>query len=234
METKLKKLIYDERLPVPINLCVNPCARRLILRISSIDNQVHVTVPTFVSEQQAIEFAVSRTDWIRKHIKTMPKQIHIGLGTFVPIEGHHYRVSSAKGGQTRRDSKRVLVLGPPSEIGMRLEDYLIDLAREKLYQASQDYADTLGVDFTKISVRDNVSRWGSCSIHRSLSYAWRLIMAPSKVLRYVAAHEVAHLAEMNHSDSFWKTLESIHGPYEFPKIWLRTYGTNLHRYIFRA
>ena len=63
-------------------------------------------------------------------------------------------------------------------------------------------------------------------------YSWRLIMAPAEVLTYVAAHEVAHLAEMNHSPAFWDTVERLYGDYRAAKAWLRREGHSLHAYRF--
>jgi predicted metal-dependent hydrolase len=63
-------------------------------------------------------------------------------------------------------------------------------------------------------------------------YSWRLILAPPAVLRYVAAHEVAHLQEMNHSAAFWNVVEQIHGHYQTPRNWLREHGASLHRFRF--
>jgi len=63
-------------------------------------------------------------------------------------------------------------------------------------------------------------------------YSWRLILAPPEVLAYVAAHEVAHLAEMNHSRAFWAQVTRLYGPYEAPRRWLRAHGSGLHRYRF--
>ena len=63
-------------------------------------------------------------------------------------------------------------------------------------------------------------------------YSWRLILAPPEVLDYVAAHEVAHLAEMNHSPAFWAQVERIHGPWQAQRDWLHENGAQLHRYRF--
>jgi predicted metal-dependent hydrolase len=82
----------------------------------------------------------------------------------------------------------------------------------------------------RVSIRDQSSRWGSCTSHGSLSFSWRLILAPPYVLDYLAAHEVAHLVEMNHSSRFWKTVGRICSSVERAKTWLDTYGNDLHRY----
>ncbi|MGR3434759.1 MAG: M48 family metallopeptidase, partial [Shimia sp.] len=81
-------------------------------------------------------------------------------------------------------------------------------------------------------LRDTRSRWGSCSAAGGLNYSWRLVMAPPEVLDYVAAHEVAHLAQMNHSPRFWAEVAGLMPGYEAPRGWLRRHGADLHRYRF--
>ena len=82
----------------------------------------------------------------------------------------------------------------------------------------------------RISIRDQSSRWGSCTSAGSLSFSWRLILAPPYVLDYLAAHEVAHLVEMNHSARFWKVVAKVCNHVERAKTWLDTHGNDLHRY----
>ena len=82
-------------------------------------------------------------------------------------------------------------------------------------------------------MRDQSSRWGSCSTTGVLSFSWRLILAPPYVLDYLAAHEVAHLVEMNHSPRFWRLVERLCPNVERAKVWLDVHGTDLHRYGLR-
>jgi predicted metal-dependent hydrolase len=79
-------------------------------------------------------------------------------------------------------------------------------------------------------VRDQSSRWGSCSSTGVLSFSWRLILAPPFVLDYLAAHEVAHLVELNHSPRFWRMVQCLYSDIERAKVWLDVHGTDLHRY----
>jgi predicted metal-dependent hydrolase len=88
----------------------------------------------------------------------------------------------------------------------------------------------LGVTVRRISIRDQASRWGSCSTTGALSFSWRLVLAPRHVLDYLAAHEVAHLLEMNHSARFWRLLGRMCPDMERAKAWLDVHGTDLHRY----
>jgi predicted metal-dependent hydrolase len=82
----------------------------------------------------------------------------------------------------------------------------------------------------RLSIRDQSSRWGSCTSAGSLSFSWRLILAPPFVLDYLAAHEVAHLVEMNHSPRFWRVCARVCPSMERAKKWLDTSGNDLHRY----
>ena len=103
---------------------------------------------------------------------------------------------------------------------------------DRLAAASDHYAALLGRRHTRLTLRDTRSRWGSCSAKGALGYSWRLILAPPDVLNYVAAHEVAHLAQMNHSPAFWAEVARLMPDYETPRAWLRREGGALHRYRF--
>jgi predicted metal-dependent hydrolase len=79
-----------------------------------------------------------------------------------------------------------------------------------------------------VSMKDTKSRWGSCSHDGNLSFSWRIVMAPEHVIDYLAAHEVAHLAEMNHSDRFWVICEDLCPRADEAKRWLKRNGAMLH------
>ena len=101
-------------------------------------------------------------------------------------------------------------------------------AREHLAERSDHHAAQLAVGYNRLVVRDTRSRWGSCSSSGALMYSWRLIMAPDAVSDYVAAHEVAHLVEMNHSAAFWAVVEGLCPDYRTHRLWLRENGGALH------
>jgi predicted metal-dependent hydrolase len=112
----------------------------------------------------------------------------------------------------------------------RLADWLKREARRDLTIASERHAQAMAVSFRRLAIRDQASRWGSCSSDGSLSYSWRLILAPSFVLDYVAAHEVAHLKHMNHGVRFWR-LVLTHCPMApQARLWLKRHGATLHRF----
>jgi predicted metal-dependent hydrolase len=133
--------------------------------------------------------------------------------------------------ETRDSGEKIIcVAGGVEHMERRVLDYLKREARKDLQKASLAYADELGVRVKRVSIRDQSSRWGSCTAAGSLSFSWRLILAPAFVLDYLAAHEVAHLVEMNHSARFWRVVAKVCPSVERAKSWLDTHGNDLHRY----
>ena len=133
--------------------------------------------------------------------------------------------------ETRDSGEKILcVAGGVEFTDRRVHDFLKREARKELHKAAQAYADALGVRVKRVSIRDQSSRWGSCTSAGSLSFSWRLILAPPFVLDYLAAHEGAHLEELNHSPRFWRLVKRLYPDFERAKAWLDAHGTELHRY----
>jgi hypothetical protein len=103
-------------------------------------------------------------------------------------------------------------------------------ARARISLLAQSEAVALGVTYTRITLRDQVSRWGSCSSKGALSFNWRLVLAPHDVLDYVVVHEVCHLVELNHGPGFWKVLERRRPNYRESKQWLDEHGWEILAY----
>ncbi|MBW4709402.1 M48 family metallopeptidase [Roseobacter sp. YSTF-M11] len=220
--------------PIPLILRRSARARRISLRISQLDGRVTLTLPKRVAAHEAMEFAREKEGWIRKHLAARGADIDIAVGAFLPVGGLMHEVVPGTGRQIAFDDGHVAVPGAPERVARRLAGHLKTLARARLAEASDHYAAKLGKPYSAITLRDTRSRWGSCTAEGRLMYSWRLILAPPDVLDYVAAHEVAHLAEMNHSQAFWQQVQRIHGDYEEPRAWLRREGGDLHRYRFEA
>jgi len=100
-------------------------------------------------------------------------------------------------------------------------------ARELVQMLAEDEAAELGVDIGRITIRDQRTRWGSCSSNGNLSFNWRLVLAPFEVLDYVVVHEVCHLREANHSRRFWRLVESRRPAWREQKAWLDEHGPEL-------
>ncbi|KAE9632491.1 M48 family metallopeptidase [Parasedimentitalea maritima] len=216
--------------PVPLVLRRSARARRISLRISALDGRVTLTLPKRLHESEALEFAAEKEDWIRTHLAKHSDVVIAQAGASLPIDGRDRQIVVS-------NNKRFKLLDDEIEVpakwtGRALQRFLRELARDRLAEASDHYAAALGRSYNRITLRDTRSRWGSCSSDGALMYSWRLILAPPDVLTYVAAHEVAHLAEMNHSAAFWAQVEVLYGAYQAPRNWLKTQGGSLHRYRF--
>jgi len=219
---------------ITLKLRKNPRAKRMTLRISRIDGGVTLTVPRGVSEREALAFAAEKQDWVRGHLAQQSDQALVGPGMMLTVGGQDMHLLDGAGGRLRVQGDTVLLPHPVERARTQLQAWLKEQARAELARASDHYADKLGKRYTRLTLRDTRSRWGSCSSAGALMYSWRLILAPRYVMEYVAAHEVAHLAEMNHSPAFWNVVQSIYGPHAEARAWLRRDGPKLHRYRFEA
>lgn len=207
-------------------------AKRLSLRVSRLDGRVTLTMPKRAGAREAIAFAQEKADWIRTHLAGRPEELVPHIGEWVWFRGQKCPIVSGQGRAAKIVDGRVIVPGPEEKAPMRVASFLKLAARVDLTEASEGFAHELGVTIGKISLRDTRSRWGSCSFEGNLMYSWRLVMAPPDVLRYVAAHEVAHRLEMNHSADFWAVVEGIYPDHRETRNWLRRHGEELHQFRF--
>jgi predicted metal-dependent hydrolase len=212
-------------------------ARRYTLRIHPSDREAILTMPPRGTLADAKDFAQRHGAWIAARLGRLPKAAPFHHGAVIPLRGVAHRIVHRAGErgtvwtETRDSGERILcVAGGFEHLDRRVHDFLKREARRDLHKASQRYADILGVKVKRLSIRDQSSRWGSCTSAGSLSFSWRLILAPPFVLDYLAAHEVAHLVEMNHSPRFWKVVARICNHVERAKKWLDAEGNDLHRY----
>lgn len=218
--------------PVEVTLRRSARARRFSLRVSRVDGAVTLSLPQRAREAEALAFLRGHEAWIRAALAAMPQGRLVGLGEAVLVEGRVLRVVSGTGRGVRAEGDLLVVPGDPATAGKRVAAWLRALARERLAAACDRHAAALGRRFARITLRDTRSRWGSCTVDGGLMFSWRLIMAPPAVLDYVAAHEVAHLAQMNHSPAFWAEVARLCPGYAARRAWLRTHGTGLHAYRF--
>ena len=212
-------------------------ARRYTLRIDGAAREVVLTLPLRGSLSEARTFAQKHGGWIAARFKRLPDAAPFVPGAEVPLRGVPHRIVHR--GELRgtvwteideHGAALLCVAGASPHVHRRVGDFLKREARRDLDAASRRHAAALGVAIKRIAVRDQSSRWGSCSNSGVLSYSWRLILAPSFVLDYLAAHEVAHLVELNHSPRFWRLVRRAYPDAERAKVWLDVHGTDLHRY----
>ena len=227
-----------DRLGAPVEVRRHPAARRLTLRVSRTRRAVIVTLPVQCGLEEAGSFLHRNIDWVRARLDSLPEPVPFRHGILIPLRGAVHRIVFPGEIARRRVVRRVethpfpelQAPGEPPAAVKRLEGWLTREARRDLEERVAWHANRLCVLPRRVAVRDQSSRWGSCSTTGVLSFSWRLVLAPSPILDYVAAHEVAHLKEMNHGPRFWALVRQTCPEMDEAKRWLRIYGMDLHRY----
>jgi predicted metal-dependent hydrolase len=235
-EPQAIEIIFDRSIYL-VRLRRHRQARRYTLRIQAATREVILTIPPRGTLKEAREFAQKHGGWIAARLGRLPEAAPFMHGGMVPLRGVPHRIAHRRGVRgtvwTELDANGdplLCVAGNAPHIDRRIGDFLRREAKRDLETASRRFAADLGVTVRRVAVRDQSSRWGSCSTTGMLSFSWRLILAPSYVLNYLAAHEVAHLAEMNHSARFWRLVQRLCPGHERAKAWLDVHGSDLHRY----
>ena len=216
-------------------------ARRFVLRVRGATRDAVLTMPRRASLKDAAEFAERNAAWVSVRLRRLPQQVPFVDGAVFPLQGAATRIVHAPGERgvvwrvPARESQvdgmpKLYVAGDLPHVERRVGDWLRAQARKEIGAAVAHYAALLSRPTPSISLRDTTTRWGSCSAAGSLNFSWRLIMAPPEVLHYLAAHEVCHLEQMNHSPRFWKLCRSICAETDVAEVWLKAHGADLHRY----
>ena len=225
---------------VDVRILENPRTTRLPLRLvpaAKAQESLKVTVPPGTPEHEIDDFLKRNRAWAAARISRLPEVTKICDGAIIPLRGTPHRILHSGIGRgivsigMEDDGPVIRVFGDPKFTGRKVTDFLKRQARQDLTKAVNQHAKSLGVKPKSITLRDTTSRWGSCSSSGALNFSWRIILAPPEVLDYLAAHEVAHLREMNHSDRFWALVEDICPDMNTHKAWLRSHGSKLHAVI---
>lgn len=185
---------------------------------------VVVTKPYWVSKKAAVAFVDESRPWIEKeHAKQSAVQIDRIL-----YRGVEHEIRQATHPPVRAAGSIIWAHGDDEQ--ERLENALSWMKRRAkpvLREVVSRWSEEMGLRPTRVGVRDQVSRWGSCSSTGSLSFNWRLIMAPPEVLEYIVVHELAHIQEHNHSRRFW-ALVARHCPeYKRHEAWLNKHNDSI-------
>lgn len=169
------------------------------------DGEVVVRVPLGYSQRDVDRLLLAKREWLLKHLAALQER----------------RTMQEESGD--RGGARPL---PQTNDEFR---ELVHQAGTAFVEKAAYYAKLMQVDYKNITVRDQKTRWGSCSSKGNLNFNWRLIMAPEPVLDYVVVHELAHRLEMNHSPRFWQQVAAVMPDYQVHRNWLRRYGACLSR-----
>jgi predicted metal-dependent hydrolase len=218
---------------VPIHFARNHRARRYIIRVQQ-DGSVRATVPRVGSIKEARAFAERNADWIAKQLqKRREHPVHPQTwqhGSTILYRGEDVQliVSPNHDGNIVRFADQTVPVQNPANLRPAIERHLRKLAVPELTTRTQDLAVVHGLSIKHVTIRNQRSRWGSCSRRGAISLNWRLIQMPDSVRDYILLHELAHAKEHNHSPRFWRLVEQLCPNYKDAKVWIRT-----HRGILR-
>ena len=207
-------------------------ARRLALRIPGHDDSVELVLPARAPESDGIDFLRSRADWVLSRLDRLPQRIPFVHGAELPLGGEPHTLLFFPGmrAPVAVEGREIYVSGRPEHMTRRVGDWLRAEAKRRIAPLAHAKAQIIDRKVSRITIRDQKSRWGSCSSVGRLSFSWRLVLAPPYVMDYVVAHEVAHLLEANHSPAFWRVVDRLTADRKTGRAWLRRHGLQLHRY----
>ncbi len=217
---------------IEVRLRRNARARRMILRIARPGPVPVLTLPPGVPIARARAFLADQEGWLRRHVAACAPRRTVAEGALLPFRGATLEVRASRERAVRARDGLLLVPGRPADMPARVGAWLREAARRDCVAGAARHSAALGLPHGRVTLRDTRSRWGSCTSAGDLMFSWRLIMAPPEVLDYVVAHEVAHLAEMNHSDRFWARVDALCPDHRAPRAWLRRNGAGLHAWDF--
>jgi predicted metal-dependent hydrolase len=197
---------------------------------------IEIIVPSGTSDTAVETFLASKCRWIARKVAAA-EQIAgrprmLGLEGKVWLQGEPLRTEHVGGTAPRAElcDGALCISGKRSEAADAIERWYRREARRRISTVVEREAARLGLRFNSLAIRDQKTRWGSCSSRGNLSFSWRLVLCPSEVLDYVAVHELLHLRKPNHSKAFWLMLESAHPGWQDQARWLREHGQELHEY----
>jgi predicted metal-dependent hydrolase len=216
----------------PVELRPHPRARAMRLRLDEARERLTLTYPRRMSRRVALEWAGRQADWVEAQLAQLLPGEPLFPGATIPFEGRTVRLHWDEGfpRTPRLSGDELSCGGPEAAFAGRIERFLRARARVRLSEATADAARRAAVSIRSVAVGDASSRWGSCSASGAIRYNWRLVLAPSHLLRWVVAHEVAHRRHMDHGPAF-RALEAelYGGNVAVARAELRALGPRLKR-----
>lgn len=215
-----------------LNLRISPRAKRMALRLDQKTGAIHLVLPPRASLRKGLEFARAHQDWINRHAAEAPAPVILQNGSVLPVLGQdrviriHYDPALKKTAILLNDNE-ILVSTNKEDPTQRIVRFLKNHAREEITRVSHEKAKEINRIPGVIRIGDTKSRWGSCSQEGNLSFSWRLVLAPPEAFDYVIAHEVAHLAHMNHGKEFWALCAALSADFKTGHGWMKKHGHTL-------
>ncbi|MFD1747230.1 M48 family metallopeptidase [Rhizobium helianthi] len=244
VRAKPKPLKKEERVlrvgerSLPLTIREHATATRITLRIDAGGRGLKLTVPRGLKSREIDNFLNRHDEWLRKKLSKFDNADGLRPGGHIAIRGISHLIvhTGAIRGLTQivqqEDGPVIQVSGLEEHLPRRLAAFLKKEAKADLEKLALAHAGSIGKPVRSITIKDTRSRWGSCTWDGALSFSWRIVMAPAFVIDYLAAHEVAHLKEMNHGPSFWALCQRLCPRTDEARRWLKANGSQLHALDF--
>ena len=208
----------------------HPRARRYLLRLRS-DCTVRVTIPRNGNIKAARNFASRNVGWLEQQFQLLAVRQKApatwNLGTEILFRGELVRIEPETDGSIRFSTEQINVSEAQTDLRPAIQKHLHNLASEELPPRVKELAALHGINVTRVTVRNQKSRWGSCSRCGTISLNWRLIQTPELVSDYIILHELAHRRQMNHSEKFWLEVARLFPDYLRAERWLKQHSSLL-------
>lgn len=230
LTTRRSEFLALKERRIPMLLIRNPTAKRYVLRLQP-DGSARVTIPRRGSIAEARRFAERNVAWLERALLRLsmppsrPREWRIG--TEIDLRGERVRIEAGVNGERsliRLGSELLTITDPAADLRPTIEEHLWRLAAKELPPKVVAYAARHQAPVRRITVRNQKSRWGSCSPRGTISLNWRLIQAPPFVQDYLILHELMHLKQMNHSARFWREVERVCPDYRVAERWLKQHS----------
>lgn len=223
---------------LPLRVVENVRAKRLTLRIDAGGRGLRVTVPPGLRKGEVDRFLDRHREWLELKLSRLPDRPQVRAGIRLPLRGTPHLIvhkTGRRGTVTVADEDGMPALhvhGEVAHLPRRLADFLKREAKRDIEPLVAKHAANVGRRAKAIRFKDTSSRWGSCTADGSLSFSWRIMMAPPAVIDYLVAHEVAHLVEMNHGPKFWALCRELCPRTDEARAWLKRNGSALQAIAF--
>ncbi|HEX3799159.1 MAG TPA: SprT family zinc-dependent metalloprotease [Verrucomicrobiae bacterium] len=204
-----------------------PNARRYILRLNETGDGGCVTIPRGGCHAEAQSFVRRNLSWLEDRLNRQRERIRAtGDDNTILLRGEPVSLDAAAQ-QLLSTTDLSTIMGNSAMLRARLKTKFWRLAKTELPARVSELALAHGLAIRRVSVRDQRSRWGSCSVKAVISLNWRLIQTPGFVRDYIIIHELMHLREMNHSSRFWKHVYTAFPQTDAAEAWLKTHASLL-------
>lgn len=223
---------------LPLRIVENDRARRLTLRIETGGRGLRVTVPPGLARGEVERFLDRHSGWLEARLAKVPDKPQVRPGIKLPYRGKPHLIvhePDTRGTVSIGEldgAPALIVHGDRRHLPRRLSDFLKREARREIEPLVARYAAEVGCPAKAVRFKDTSSRWGSCTSDGTLSFSWRIMMAPPTVIDYLVAHEVAHLREMNHGPKFWALCTQLCPRTDEARSWLKRNGNALQAIVF--